>query len=180
MTVTLHPFSFSRTESKISSVRPAINSQLSIPFRSAFLFASNIFALISSIPTTCLHFYSNTKTIHMHAFLIMIMLIFIKLIYIFTLASVRAKHPDPQNRSKTVVFSFTSARLATTLHNSSAPKLFKRKYVAGEISNDRFNNFSMIYFCPHNNSASIGLPIQSAKDLKINIMIETKILFTIY
>lgn len=45
----------------------------------------------------------------------------------FTLASVRAKHPDPQNKSKTVVFSLTLARSATTLHNSSAPKLFRRK-----------------------------------------------------
>lgn len=55
ITVTLQPFNFSRTESKMSSVRPAINSQLFIPFLSAFLFASNIFAFISSIPTTCLH-----------------------------------------------------------------------------------------------------------------------------
>lgn len=83
-----------------------------------------------------------------------------------TFASVRAKHPDPQNRSKTVVFSLTSARSATTLHSSSAPKLFKRKYVAGDISNDKFNSFSIMYFWPHSSSASIGVLIQSAKALK--------------
>lgn len=36
--------------------------------------------------------------------------------------------------------------------------------MAGEISSDRFNSLSVMYFCPRSSSASIGVPMQSASD----------------